>query len=111
MTGNFKYKYLFFLLVFTCACTSSKNTDTKKDEANPELILARERVPGITMEQLKHGNRLYTRNCSACHALHKPEQYTVQQWHPILVKMFEKSKIRDSATKTLITNYLVAKSK
>ena len=111
MTGNFKYKYLFFLAAFICACTSSKNTDTKKDDANPELILAKERVPGITMEQLKHGGRLYTRNCSACHALHKPSQYTAQQWHPILVKMFLKSKIRDSATTTLITNYLVAKSK
>jgi cytochrome c5 len=111
MINNFKYKYLFFLLIFICACTSSKNTDTKKDVANPELILAKERVPEITMEQLKHGGRLYTRNCSACHALHKPSQYTASQWHPILVKMFEKSKIRDSATKTLITNYLVAKSK
>lgn len=112
MINNPRYKYfLFVLLMVVCACTSSKNTDTKKDESNPELILAKERVPGITIEQLKHGNRVYIRKCSSCHALHKPSQYTAEQWHPILVKMFERSKVRDSTTKALITEYLVAKSK
>lgn len=111
MINNSRYRYLFFVLLMVCACTPSKNTDTKKDEFNPELILAKERVPGITMEQLKHGGRLYIRNCSGCHALHKPSQFTAQQWQPILIKMFEKSKILDSATRILITDYVVAKSK
>ena len=111
MIYNKRYTWFLFVLLMICSCTSSKNADTKKDELNPELMIAREKVPGITMEQLKHGNRLYIRNCSSCHALHKPSQYTAQQWHPILVKMFERSKIRDTTTKDLIANYLVAKSK
>ena len=111
MINNSGYKYFLFVLLMVCACSSSKNTDTKKDELTPELILAKERVPGITGEKLKQGNRLYTRKCSSCHALHKPSQYTAQQWHPILIKMFERSKVRDSTTKALITDYLVAKSK
>ena len=100
----------FLFLLLTTACTSSKNTDNKK-EASPELILARERVPGITIERLKKGNRLYIRNCSACHALHNPSQFTAQQWQPILIKMLVKAKIKDSTTRTLITDYIVAKSK
>ena len=100
-----------FLLLTVAACTPSKSTDSKKNEASPELILAQERVPGITMERLKHGNKIYIRNCSACHSLHSPTQFTAQQWQPILIKMFVKAKIKDSTTKTLITDYIVAKSK
>ena len=102
--------FLFLSLAFT-ACTSSKNSNTKNDEANPELIAAKEKVPGITMERLRSGSRAYIRRCSGCHALHKPSQFTVQQWHPILLKMFEKAKVRDSTTRILMTDYLVAKSK
>ena len=102
--------FLFLLLTDT-ACTSSKNTDNKKNEVSPELILAQQRVPGITMEQLKHGNRIYIRNCSACHALRNPSQFTAQQWQPILIKMFVKAKIKDTRTKALIADYIVAKSK
>ena len=103
--------FLFLLLTVTSCSTSSKNTDNKKNEASSELILAQQRVPGITMERLKHGTRIYIRNCSACHALHSPTQFTAQQWQPILIKMFVKAKIKDSKTKTLITDYIVAKSK
>ena len=104
----------FLFLLFTIgACTSSKITNTKEknDGANPELIAAKEKVPGITMEGLRAGSRAYIQRCSGCHALHKPSQFTVQQWHPILIKMFEKAKVRDSTTKVRITDYLFAKSK
>jgi hypothetical protein len=100
-----------FLLFAVAACTPSNNLNKEKDDANTELLLAREKVPGITMEQLKQGNRMYIRKCSGCHALHKPSQFTPQQWHPILIKMFEKAKVKDSTTKVLIRNYLVAKSR
>jgi Dihaem cytochrome c. len=104
------FLFLFFVIA---ACTSSKNTNTKEknDDANPELIAAKQKVPGITMEMLRSGSRAYIRRCSGCHALHKPSQFTAQQWHPILIKMFEKAKVRDSTTRILITDYLAAKSK
>ena len=100
-----------YLSIVLIACTSSKNSNVHGDESDPELVLAKEKVPGITMDQLKHGSRMYIRKCSGCHALHKPSQFTAQQWHPILNKMFERSKVKDSTTKILITNYLIAKSK
>jgi cytochrome c5 len=100
-----------FLSLFLVACTSSKTANANKEDINPELALAKEKVTGMTMDQLKQGSRMYIRKCSGCHALHKPSQFTAQQWHPILMKMFERSKVKDSTTKALITNYLVAKSK
>ncbi len=104
-------KYFLFLLLIINGCSSSKNTRKEKNEANIELTSAREKVPGITMQQLRLGNKIYTRDCSSCHALHKPSEFTAEKWHPILTKMFVKSKISDSATKALITGYVIAKSK
>ncbi len=105
--------YFLFLILVISACTSSKkiNIQEKNPDANVELILANKKVPGITMQQLRLGNKIYTRDCSGCHALHKPSEFTAEQWHPILTKMFVKSKISDSATKALITRYVIAKSK
>jgi cytochrome c5 len=93
-------------------CSSSKKNSTEeKNETNIELISARKKVPGITMQQLRLGNKIYIRDCSGCHALHKPSEFTAEKWPPILDTMFVKAKISDSATKALITDYLIAKSK
>ncbi len=89
------------------ACTSGKINAEK----NTQLKLAKEKVPGITMERLKLGEKVYIRDCSGCHALHKPSEFTIEQWQPILIKMFVKSKISDSITKALITDYVIANSK
>lgn len=106
-----KNYFLFLLLIISGCSSSKKNNGEEKNETNIELIAAREKVPGITMEQLRLGNKIYTRDCSGCHALHKTSEFTAEQWHPILTKMFVKSKISDSATKALITGYVIAKSK
>jgi len=54
---------------------------------------------------------MYIRDCSGCHALKNPVNYTTEQWYPILTRMFVKSKITDSITKDLITDYVISKSK
>lgn len=101
--------YFLFLLLIISACSSSKKNNA--EEKNTELISARKKVPGITIQQLRLGDKTYTRDCSGCHALHKPSEFTAEQWHPILVKMFVKAKISDNETKALITDYVIAKSK
>ncbi len=102
--------YFLFLLMILSACSSSKKS-TEAKYVDTELTAATLKVPGITIEQLKLGNKIYTRDCSGCHRLHKPSEYTTEQWHPILARMFVKSKISDSTTKILISNYVIAKSK
>ncbi|NCO55934.1 MAG: hypothetical protein GW876_11135, partial [Bacteroidetes bacterium] len=49
-------------------------------------------------------------NCSSCHNLHLPQQYTKQNWDTILIKMKLKANIDDSKL-NLIKNYLLVKSK
>lgn len=100
-------------MLFLTACTFSKkiNTEEKKAIANAELILAKEKVPGITMEQLTLGRKTYTRDCSSCHALKNPAKFTLFQWEPILKRMFVKAKVVDSTERKLIADYVIAKSK
>ena len=99
--------YFLFVLIAISACTSSK----KNIDANAELAKAQIKVPGITIEQLSLGKKIYIRDCTGCHALKKPAIYTVEQWQPILKKMFVKAKVADSTERKLIADYVIAKSK
>jgi len=103
---------IFFLLLLICGCSAPKKlSEENSTGTNKELIHAQQKVPGITMDQLALGRKLYIRNCSGCHSLKKPSSYTVDRWHPILMKMFVKAKITDEATKKLIGDYVTANSK
>jgi len=99
-------------IIILGACSSSKNSvSTPKPEVNPELLSARAKVPGITLQELADGKKLFVERCSNCHALKNPSDYTPQQWDPILVRMTMKAHISDEGQKLLIRNYLVANSK
>ena len=76
-------------------------TEEKNSGAEKELIT----------KNLKKGEKLYIMDCSGCHAMHKPAEFTAAQWQPILSRMFVKSKISDTETQALITNYILSKSK
>ena len=65
---------------------------------------------GISQNSLKIGRTLYINNCSSCHNLHLPQQYTKQNWDTILIKMKLKANI-DERKLNLIKNYLLVKSK
>ena len=104
--------YIFLVAgLFACTSTSKSNSAVQNSNETPELIKAQAKVPGITFERFSSGKKMYVRDCSGCHALKDPSHYSVEQWHPILTRMFVKSKITDSAQKSLITDYVLAKSK
>jgi cytochrome c5 len=117
-----KLTIILFVTVLA-ACSASKNSSTNKTtnttstivapvkEVNPELASAQAKVPGITMQELADGKRLFVERCSNCHALKSPSDYTPQQWEPILARMTMRAHIYDDAQKRLIKNYLVANSK
>ncbi|CAN5301726.1 hypothetical protein BH09BAC2_BH09BAC2_04630 [soil metagenome] len=100
-------KILVALTVLICSCTTPK----KITEADPEVTAAREKVPGITADWLASGKKLYIQDCSSCHFLKDPGLYTQAQLQQILPIMFVRSKITDDKQKTLITDYVMAKSK
>ena len=108
-------KYLMILAIGMMACHATKNATTtvteKAPEVSPELRMAQAKVPGITMERIEHGNKLYVADCGKCHALKEPGNYTMERWDPILKKMYVKAKITDEADQAAIRDYVMAKSK
>ena len=78
---------------------------------DPELEKAMIKVPGITAERLAEGQKVYMQDCTRCHAMKDPANYTPIQWEPILVRMFANAKLTDDHEKTLIRDYVMAKSK
>jgi cytochrome c5 len=106
-------KCFIILLAGMVACHSSKKiTATKKPpEVNTELQHAQAKVPGITMERLTSGGKVYAQDCARCHSLKEPSNYTMEQWDPILKSMYKKAKLTDENEKTLIRDYVMAKSK
>lgn len=66
--------------------------------------------PGVKLEDLREGRKLYAENCAACHNLHIPSELESAQWERIMVKMQIKAKINDG-TKDTIMKYLLTFAK
>lgn len=58
----------------------------------------------------KQAITLYSTRCSACHALHKPSEFTVNQWPKILQTMTKNAALQP-AEAALITQYIQAHAK
>lgn len=98
---------VFTLIIIITACISSQHLQP----TDADLPVAQQRVPNITMAELQRGYKIYSINCSGCHRLHNPKEYSASQWKPILVEMFTKAKLSDDQQKQLVINFLIAKSK
>lgn len=63
-----------------------------------------EEKKGLTPE-LAEGKSLFVNNCAKCHNLKNPNNYTTEEWTPILLRMQKKAKITD-ADREAIYNYV-----
>ena len=102
-------KIIFILstafLIIGCATVSNlKPTES-------DLAVIQQKIPGVSLEEVKQGFRLYKFNCSGCHYLHKPNDYTTSGWEKVLPEMLGRAKITSEKEQQLIRNYLFAKSK
>jgi hypothetical protein len=59
-----------------------------------------------TLDEMREGRELYVQRCSSCHSLHRPQEFTSDEWSGWLDKMQPKAKI-DDEQKDLIRKYLV----
>jgi len=59
---------------------------------------------------LLEGRKQYINNCSSCHNLHLPQEYTKEEWSKILISMQAKANANDSII-NLISEYLFEKCK
>lgn len=58
----------------------------------------------------KQAITIYSTRCSACHALHKPSEFTVNQWPKILQTMTKNAALQP-AEAALVTQYIQAHAK
>ena len=71
--------------------------------ASPSLAPANVMTPALV-----EGKNLYENNCGKCHNLYDSQEFTAEQWRPIVLRMQPKAKIQDSE-RELIYNYLTMK--
>lgn len=70
-----------------------------------------QRVPDITLEELKQGFAIYRTNCASCHRLHVPSEFDQGKWEKELNEMLPKAKITDPAIQKKLKDYLYAMAK
>lgn len=81
----------FCFLLFSCAS---------------KLYVPTESVNSVSVENLKEGRELYSKNCSSCHQLYLPNRYDAATWKHNLDEMQARAKISNDQKK-LVYDYLV----
>ncbi len=95
------------IILTIASCTTTQHLQP----ADADLVIAQQRIPGITLADMQAGYKIYSTNCSGCHRLYAPKEFTAVKWKPILTEMFAKAKMTDEKQKELVSNYIIAKSK
>ena len=94
------------MLFFTACVVSGKFQPEEKN-----LVIMQQRVPGITIEELREGVSIYKTNCSSCHRLHAPSEFDPLKWEKELNEMLPKAKITDPVVQKKLKDYLYAMAK
>lgn len=79
------------ILMYSC---SPKIAPTPPPPPPTEPVAAVTPAPAASPNTAE-GLYLYERNCAKCHRLYKPDEYTAQEWRPILEKMQKMAEITD----------------
>ncbi len=77
------------------------------------VVTAAVRANALTADQdvvWNNAKAIFTTRCSACHALHKPAEFTANQW-PAILKTMEKNAALQPDQAALVTQYLQAHAK
>ena len=101
------YHILLSALLCILACSSLQ----KWQPLDTDLVNVQHHHPDIKIQDLKTGYKLYKEQCSGCHALHHPSEYSITQWDSILPEMFSQAKINNPNEKLFIKQYLYSKTK
>jgi hypothetical protein len=98
----YKSKFLIAVGIFTMAVFACSQTLYKPTFADSQKT-------GVSLDTLALGRKLYVNNCSSCHSLYKPEQFTIKKWAQEMPTMGKKAKISEHQA-TLILKYISAGS-
>ena len=99
------------LTIITGIVLAGCATVSKLRPVESDLTIMQQKVPGISLEKIQQGFRLYKFTCAGCHYLPKPNSYTINEWQKVLPEMLQRAKLESEKDEQLIKNYLFAKSK
>lgn len=107
-----KYKILSIaaLALIIYSCKSSSGT-TAANETRPAATPAPATAsagPSVMTPELAEGKSLYDNNCAKCHRLFSPNEFSAEDWKPIVAKMQKKAHLDDLQGQK-IYNYLTMK--
>lgn len=74
------------ILIYSCA---------PKVTPPPSPPAAKSTEVAVASNDIAEGKELYENNCAKCHKLYNPNDYSDQDWLPILERMKKKAKISD----------------
>ena len=80
-------------------------------EEKPVALLSpvAENPETIKLASTYDGGNLYKNNCAKCHKLYKAEDFSREDWVPIMKRMQKKARITDAET-LAVYNYLAAQT-
>lgn len=91
-----KYKVLALAVLATViySCASKSNAPTASaNETKPAATTAP--VATVMTPELAEGKELYDNNCAKCHRLFSPNEFSAEEWKPIVAKMQKKAHLDD----------------
>jgi hypothetical protein len=82
---------------------------TSNSLLQPEQLIERGVVtPGADLESLRRGRALAVTECTGCHRLYWPNEYSPKEWTGIVRKMGARSSLSDSQMRDLESYYVSA---
>lgn len=123
-TMKFKLIVVALAVLFMTSCKTKKATIDKEvpvTEKSADIITVAEAKPFAVLSPVEEnpetiklastfdGGNLYTNNCAKCHKLYKTEDFSKEDWVPIMKRMQKKARITDAET-LAIYNYLTAQN-
>lgn len=102
--------FLIAAVAFVASCspktapTTGTATVTPVEEVKPVVV-----DPKLSLESIA-GNKTYDAKCGRCHGLKKVDDFTAQEWVPIVDRMAPKSRL-DSTEKANVLKYVQAHAK
>lgn len=111
---------VFSALIVLSACgTAKKSTDATVETidgmSQADVDRGIQKFPGLTLNDLVEGKKLYENNCGLCHALKKPESESEAEWRKVVPPMVQKANkknggVLDAVAEEKILRYVVTMS-
>lgn len=101
--------FLFILIaatvMFGCAKKITSSEPAAVNTVKPPAEVPKEVAKKMESPEVTAGKEIYTTKCSRCHGAKKVDDFTLQQWIPIMDRMAPKARL-DATEKANVTAYV-----